>query len=89
MKVVIDRVEYVPVVEQPVAPKSMTLKAYLTKRRLQFGWSMEEAAEKIGCSKGYVWELENQIKNPSLKMALKICKAYGFSANIYELLEIG
>ncbi len=85
MKVVIDGVEYFPLIK--VNQNGLKLRNFLFERRKMLNLTIEQAANLIGCSKGNLWELENSPCNPSLKMALKICKAYGFRADIYESLD--
>ena len=50
-------------------------------RKCQTKVSLERMATKIGCSKSYLWDVENNRSEPSLSMAIKIAKAYHTSLN--------
>lgn len=45
-------------------------------RKCQSKMSLERMASKVGCSKSYLWDVENNRSEPSLSMAAKIAKAY-------------
>jgi DNA-binding XRE family transcriptional regulator len=74
MKVMIDGVEY-----RPCAPNNIgneALSTALRNRRKYFGWTLDEAAKKIGCTKSYVHSIEKGVGEPSLRMAFRISNAY-------------
>jgi transcriptional regulator with XRE-family HTH domain len=52
----------------------------LQELRQKKGWTLTEAAENIGMSKSYLWDLESGVlKSPGLAKVLKIKKAYRVS----------
>lgn len=73
LNVVIDGVQY-----RPTAPDvgfhsfPNLMKSY----RNGIGWTLDEAAAKIGCSKSYLHGLEAGANEPSLRMAYAIHLAY-------------
>lgn len=38
--------------------------------------SLDDMANAIGCSKSYLWEVETDRANPSLRLSIKIAKHY-------------
>lgn len=78
LKVIIDDVEYRPCVP-PVPISDHTLDQLLRVYRKSYGWTLDEAAEKIGCSKSYLHGMESGANEPSLRMALQISNAYNLS----------
>jgi len=53
------------------------LGAYLKGlRKAQWKVSLEEMARRIGCSKSYLWDLEDGRCTPSLEMSVRIAKKY-------------
>lgn len=59
-----------------------TLGEYLRGLRLcQNEMSLERMAEKIGCSKSYLWDVENDKVMPTLAKAAVMAKAYKTSLN--------
>jgi transcriptional regulator with XRE-family HTH domain len=47
-------------------------------RRKQLGMTLEQLAAKTGCSKSYIWELENKdAPHPSAEKIFAIAKALG------------
>ena len=77
MNVVIDGVEYLPRARLELMP--MEFGEFLKATRKAVRYSLDTAAEKIGCSKSYIWELENGRSEPSLMMAKCIGEAYGLA----------
>ena len=60
----------------------MTLGEYLRGLRLcQNEMSLDKMAEKIGCSKSYLWDVENDRVMPTLSKAAVMAKAYKTSLN--------
>ena len=60
----------------------MTLGEYLRGLRLcQNEMSLDRMAEKIGCSKSYLWDVENDRVMPTLSKSLAIAKHYKTSLN--------
>lgn len=60
----------------------MTLGEYLRGLRLcQNEMSLEKMADKVGCTKSYLWDIENDKSCPSLYKAALIAKAYKTSLN--------
>ena len=59
-----------------------TLGEYLRSLRLcQNEMSLDKMAEKIGCSKSYLWDVENDRVMPTLAKAAVMAKAYKTSLN--------
>lgn len=77
MNVVIDGVEYLPRAKIELMP--MEFGAFLKATRKAVRYSLDSAAEKIGCSKSYLWQLENGRSEPSLMLAKCIGEAYGLA----------
>jgi transcriptional regulator with XRE-family HTH domain len=60
----------------------MTLGQYLRGLRLcQNQMSLEKMAQKIGCTKSYLWDVENNNVIPTLTKAAGMAKAYKTSLN--------
>lgn len=60
----------------------MTLGDYLRGLRLcQNEMSLKKMAEKIGCSKSYLWDVENDKTIPTLAKAALMAKHYKTSLN--------
>jgi putative transcriptional regulator len=51
---------------------------WLKEQRKQRELTGRAAAKEIGISHNYLFEIENGIRNPSGKLALKIANFYGF-----------
>ena len=61
----------------------MTLGEYLYGLRLcQNEMSLGKMTEKIGCSKSYLWDVENDNVMPTLAKAVLIAKQYKTSLNL-------
>ena len=75
MKVIIDGVEYTPMAKIELMP--MEFGEFLKATRKAVHYTLDAAAESIGCSKSHLWGLENGVNEPSLMMARCICEAYG------------
>lgn len=89
MTVIINGREYVP---KPVMRQvdngsfGQSLKSFRKAEKL----SLETAAKKIGCSKSYLWGMENDASEPSFRMAVAIASAYGVPlAGLAACLGIG
>ena len=64
------------------ALKKVTLGEYLRGLRLcQTDMSLEKMAEKIGCAKSYLSDVENDKTMPTLSKAAVMAKAYKTSLN--------
>ena len=62
--------------------KKVTLGAYLRGLRLCLTYmSLEKMAEKIGCAKSYLSDVENDKTMPTLSKAAVMAKAYKTSLN--------
>jgi transcriptional regulator with XRE-family HTH domain len=76
MSVVINGIEYVPKLKlQNVSGESFG--STLRSMRKAAKYSLDKAAVEIGCSKSYLWGMEHDSGEPSLRMAAKIAEAYG------------
>jgi transcriptional regulator with XRE-family HTH domain len=59
-----------------------TLGEYLRGLRLcQNEMSLDKMAEKVGCAKSYLWDVENDNVMPTLAKAAVMAKAYKTSLN--------
>jgi transcriptional regulator with XRE-family HTH domain len=60
----------------------MTLGEYLRGLRLcRHEMSLDKMAEKIGCAKSYLWDVENDKVMPTLSKAALMAKHYKTSLN--------
>jgi transcriptional regulator with XRE-family HTH domain len=75
MSVIINGIEYVPKIKLRL--DDTTLGVFLRKCRKDCKLSLEKAAKEIGCSKSYLWEVEADKTEPSLRMARQMSEAYG------------
>lgn len=82
--VVIDGREYQPVRDE--TGFEMAFSDYIKLKREVLKLTLDEASKLIGCSKSYLWEMENKGATPSLLLALEVARAYAFGAKIYETL---
>ncbi len=76
MEVVIDGVKYVPEPRFPYQGGIGSFGQLLRQRRQEMRWSLENAAENIGISKTYLWELEQDQGDPSFRIIVGISIAY-------------
>jgi transcriptional regulator with XRE-family HTH domain len=77
MKVVIDGVIYVPRIEKVKVKGDHPFPIVMKEIRKAIGYTLDDSAKYIGCSKSYLWGMENGKNEPSLRMAMKICSTYG------------
>lgn len=77
MAVIINGIEYVPRIVLKLPAELGTLGQALRAMRKASKLSLDKAAASIGCSKSYLWEVENDKSEPSLRMATEIAGAYG------------
>lgn len=77
MTVLINGVEYVPRQKLNSIKPPCTLGQSIRALRKQQKLSLESAALAIGCSKSYLWALEHDDSEPSLRMAREIASQYG------------
>ncbi len=75
MGVIINGIEYVPKIK--IRLDDTTLGAFLRRCRKDCKLSLDKAAVEIGCSKSYLWDVESDKTEPSLRMARHISEAYG------------
>ena len=77
MTVLINGVEYVPRKKlNSIKPPGTFGQAIMALRKQQ-KLSLDAAAVAIGCSKSYLWALEHDASEPSLRMARDIANQYG------------
>lgn len=75
MIVEIDGIRYLPEPPAFVSPK--TFGTALKEIRIRHDVSLDIAAEELGISKTYLWELETaHSSNPSFQLAIKISRYY-------------
>lgn len=82
MKVTIDGIEYGPM--PPIyTGDGRQLSVLLKDIRSVLGFTLDEAAGRIGCAVSSLHNLENmRSRQPSLSMAAKISRAYGVPIHI-------
>jgi len=71
----------------PQKMASWTLGQGIRWRRKKMRMTLQELADKADTSKGYLWEIENKGKNPSVFLVQRI--AYCLGINIDDLLGKG
>ena len=76
MSVVINGIEYVPKLKLHHLDGE-SFGSALRRMRKSAGYTLQKAADEIGCTKSYMWELEKDGAEPGLRMATKIAEAYG------------
>jgi len=76
MSVIINGIEYVPKLKLHHLDGE-NFGAALRRMRKAAKYSLDKAAEEIGCTKSYLWALEKGGPEPGLRMAVKIAEAYG------------
>lgn len=81
MIVMIDGVRYTPAILKYLPVPGKTLAETLRDLRNDRKLSLSAAAHDIGCSKSYLWELEQGSSEPTLAMAKKIAIAYSVSVD--------
>lgn len=77
MTVIINGVEYVPRMKLNAPKPPGTFGSAIRTLRKQQKLSLEASALAIGCSKSYLWALEHDDSEPSLRMAREIACQYG------------
>lgn len=89
MNVVINGVIYVP--RSTSSIKGLyTFPVLMKKIREDNNYTLDDAAKYIGCSKSYLWGMENGRHEPSLRMGMQICEAYGMDVErLIESLLVG
>ena len=75
MNVEIDGVKYFPRANVEMIPS--TFGEFMKRVRKSLSLSLNAASKEIGCSKSYLWEMENNNCEPSLRIAANIADAYG------------
>jgi len=77
MNVTINGVDYFPRAAASVGDHKFRDVVRATRKAI--GYTLDDACHHIGCSKSYLWGLENGGNEPSLRMAAKIAYAYGIT----------
>lgn len=86
MIVLINGVEYFPKVSIPIDDRKFPDVILATRKAI--GYTLNDAAKYIGCSKSYLHGLEKGTGEPSLRMAGKIAYAYGIRIDaLFATLE--
>lgn len=65
MKVMIEDIEYMPVLKSSDTGKKIKLHIAMKETRKARGHSLEAAGESMGVTGSYVWQIEHQEVNPS------------------------
>lgn len=86
MTVLINGVEYVPAFRPKPLGELGTFGNALRMARKQSRLSLDKAAELVGCSKSFLWELEKDKAEPGLKLAYRLSDAYGIPLLVLALL---
>ena len=76
MSVIINGIEYVPKLKLHKL-EGESFGAALRRMRKAAKYSLDKAAEEIGCTKSYLWAMEKRGAEPGLRMAAKMSEAYG------------
>jgi ribosome-binding protein aMBF1 (putative translation factor) len=59
----------------------LSLAEFVKEHRTAQGWSLQELADRAGCTKGHVWEIEaGNSRNPTVKMVHGLAVALGVPA---------
>ena len=66
----------------------MEYRLTIRKERLEKKLTLREVYQKTGVTTGYIHQLEFDIKKPSLKTYLKLCKFFGYDISKLPLLTI-
>lgn len=74
MTVIINGIEYAPKIKIRITDK--TFGEMLRQCRKDAKLSLDKAAAEIKCSKSYLWDIEHDNTEPSLRMARAIAEAY-------------
>ncbi len=46
--------------------------------RAEAGLTLQQVADRAGCTKSYIWEIENgRSVNPTIKQVTRLCRAFG------------
>jgi len=81
--VIINGIEYRPVVTLPTQSDQMPLCETLLNLRKSSGMSLQAAGDLAGITKSYLWGLEHGIHYcPSLAVAKRIADMYGLSVDM-------
>ena len=76
--VLINGIRYAPVPPARRGPESrLPLGAVLRQGRKALDWTLDAAARETGLSKTFLSELENGHREPSLRTAARLARAYG------------
>ena len=84
-RVFIDGVEYIPrpqVIESGLSAASFG--EFIKGCRKSMGITLAEASERIGCSSVWLSTMENSHVDISLRLAIKLCKAYSLKLGMLE-----
>jgi transcriptional regulator with XRE-family HTH domain len=58
----------------------MSFGGYIRQARERRGFSLSEAAKLVGCTKSYLWDIEqDRATNPTIKTLAGLSKAYAVS----------
>lgn len=66
----------------------MTLGNSIKAKRKQYGWTLNELADKTGLSKSYLSEIESNTKFPRFEQINRICKALEIPVSAFFLLTL-
>tara|TARA_R100001143_G_C3357791_1_gene133619 strand:+ start:1099 stop:1449 length:351 start_codon:yes stop_codon:yes gene_type:complete len=82
-QVYINGVQYKPVIDSMITP--MTFGQLIKHTRKNLGLTLERLAKMAGCSKSFLWSIENSGTEPGRLVLRNIMKATGIDGNL--LLE--
>lgn len=84
-RVFIDGIEYFPKPQVIKAGLSAaTFGEFISGCRKSMGITLAEASERIGCSMAWLSKMERSQVDISLRMAIKLCKAYSLKLWMLE-----
>ena len=55
---------------------------FIAQRRAALGLSLQDVADRAGCTKSHIWEIEKgRTRNPTIGLALALCSALDCGLN--------
>jgi len=58
-------------------PLARKIGGRVTKCRIKKGWTLQELAERLHTSKGYLSDIENGVRLPTIEMVARIARKLG------------
>lgn len=79
MEVIIDGVRYLP--EKPITNKAFSFSERIIKERKLKGETLDDASLNMNISKSQLWNMEQGLTEPKLRMLKKVLFYYGIDFN--------